>query len=70
MKYPKLYNKIQELCSTLIDSGNQDVFVKGYLRYERIRKMNVPEFKSVFMRALENDERFDDIIDELIEKEL
>ena len=40
-------------------------FYQDHLRYEYLRRLNVPQFQSIFKRAL-GPERFDDIIDACI----
>lgn len=38
---------------------------QGYERYEKIRKLNAENFKQLFKKALEENKRFDDLVDEL-----
>lgn len=46
-----------ELCRE--DAGR---FYQDHLRYEYVRRLNVHQFKSIFLRCL-GPERFDDVID-------
>lgn len=37
----------------------------GYERYEKVRKLSLNEFHKIYMRAREENLKFDDLIDEL-----
>lgn len=41
----------------------------GFVRYEFVRRLKPSEFNQIWMRSMNDRKHFDDIIDELIEKE-
>ncbi len=45
-------------------------FYQDHLRYEYLRRLNVPQFQALFMQALKSGERFDDLVDAALMKGL
>lgn len=41
----------------------------GFVRYKFVRRLKPSEFNQIWMRSMNDRKHFDDIIDELIEKE-
>ena len=39
---------------------------EGYLRYEALRKLNVPQFQALFLAHIACDKSFDELVDELV----
>lgn len=39
---------------------------EGYLRYEALRKLNVPQFQALFLAHLVGTKTFDELVDEIV----
>ena len=37
----------------------------GFARYEKLRKLNVPEFQKLYVEAMNGEKSFDQLVDEL-----
>lgn len=67
-KYGSVSNiitEMQTLCSQAADEIERLQKVK--IRYEYMRKLNVPDFQKIYIHNITDNVRFDDYIDYLIE---
>lgn len=61
------------MCTAITDfiiRHNPRDIVKMAMRYESIRKINPAQFIKIYKRSIEQNEKFDDIIDELMKEYL
>ena len=56
------------VCGTVVAREPHDLAL-GHLRYEAVRKLSAMGFKALLTKAIVEDRRFDDLVDELVLKE-
>ncbi len=61
----RLQQAIRDRVLEVMNTESAFECAKGFLRYETLRKLNIPELTDLHRRNLHG-ERFDDMVDELI----
>ena len=58
--------KKNELLRKTYNSRSSFDLAEGYLRYEALRKLNIDQFRNLFLACLSGTKTFDELVDELV----
>lgn len=59
----------QERIARAIAAIPHEALAAGFIRYEAVRRMTVGQFREIMMVNIRGDGRFDDLVDEFIERQ-